>query len=69
MNFQLKKTIIITCKEFGNLWIFYCPFCKKEHTHGKGEGMRSSHCFNQKSPLFNKDYYLVLEGTNYEPFS
>jgi hypothetical protein len=52
--------IIIECLEENGLWVFFCPYCKKKHRHGRGEGMRMSHCFKDKSPNFGKDYYLIL---------
>lgn len=49
------------------LWRFWCPYCKHYHTHGSGEGMRASHCFNPKSPLYSKDYFLVLKQPTKKP--
>lgn len=33
-------------------FMFWCPWCKRWHLHGIGEGSRASHCsFEVKSPL------------------
>jgi hypothetical protein len=46
---------------------FRCPFCHTVHTHGlpAGEGLiqsRGSHCHNKMSPLFGKNYRLLIVG-------
>jgi len=62
-----EKYPIFLCQEVWGthirLWKFYCPFCKKKHTHGKGEGLRGAHC-EKKSPMFMQDYYIKLKGDN-----
>ena len=38
--------------------MFWCPFCKRWHLHGAGEGHRAAHCFNEESPLDKRGYVL-----------
>lgn len=54
-----EKFGVIAYKYF-NQSVFYCPYCKKIHYHGKGSGYRVSHCINEKSPLYFKQYYLLV---------
>ena len=38
---------------------FWCPFCKRFHYHGRGEGHRVSHCKNDsKSPYYDSGYFI-----------
>jgi hypothetical protein len=50
----------IYCENRKGQYVFYCTGCRKCHYHGKGDGLRLSHCRNPKSPLYDKDYYLKL---------
>lgn len=43
---------------------FYCEDCRTTHRHGGEEGFRQSHCSNEKSILFGKEYYLKLDNEN-----
>lgn len=43
-------------------WRFYCCYCERYHIHGKGEGLRSSHCVTPSSPFYKGSYYLVSEA-------
>lgn len=43
---------------------FWCPFCCKYHFHGDcgggdWEGLRTSHCKSDNSPLGKTGYYIV----------
>lgn len=38
---------------------FLCPYCKKYHLHGRGEGHRVEHC-DRITPFSKKGYYLRL---------
>ncbi|MCO4095751.1 hypothetical protein KFV08_07955 [Macrococcoides canis] len=38
----------------------WCPYCVKFHHHGVGEGHRTAHCSNQKSPFIDTGYVLKL---------
>ena len=52
---------IIQCEfrdDFFRGLMFYCPYCKRYHLHGRGEGHRSGHCSNKNSPICNLDYVL-----------
>lgn len=45
---------------------FFCQFCNQTHHHSLEEGPRKSHCVNQNSPYFGKNYYLVVRpGSHY----
>jgi len=37
---------------------FWCPYYKKWHNHGKGEGYRIAHCTNPESPLKTHNYII-----------
>ena len=43
---------------------FFCPFCKKNHLHGSGEGHRAAHCTSSKSPYLETGYILKLEESD-----
>lgn len=43
--------------------MFWCPYCKKWHYHGIGEGHRNAHC--DDSP-FNKTGYIIKRLTKTE---
>ena len=60
-----QKIPVILCEkrkdiDFG--MVFYCEYCKKHHSHGKGEGHRMAHCSfdNPKSPFKETGYILTL---------
>lgn len=38
--------------------MFWCPFCKEWHRHGKGKGHRHAHCTNPDSPYNITGYIL-----------
>ena len=46
----------------------WCPFCQTWHFHGaverftktEGEGHRSAHCTNEKSPFLKSGYYIEV---------
>jgi hypothetical protein len=40
--------------------MFYCPFCKTLHAHGRGNGHRVSHCTNPESPLYEHGYIVKM---------
>ena len=39
------------------IWVFWCPYCKKEHTHSASPGHRAAHC-HYSSPLRDLGYTL-----------
>ena len=46
-------------------YMFLCPYCKKNHYHGLGEGHRTAHC-DPDSPLYETGYTLKeREGIRY----
>jgi tRNA(Ile2) C34 agmatinyltransferase TiaS len=49
---------IIKCFETDNNWVFWCPWCKRLHAHGKGEGYRCAHCHTENSPFDETGYTL-----------
>lgn len=36
----------------------WCPFCRRWHHHGAGEGHRVAHCINPESPFHKTGYIL-----------
>lgn len=57
-----KKLPVFLCEEIndGSQMKFFCPYCLKYHIHGKGEGHRVAHCFDE-SPLKKGGYYIIKE--------
>jgi len=60
---------IILCKEREDINLrgamkFYCPYCRKNHCHGTGEGHRIAHCHNEKS-LFERHGYIITLNPNF----
>lgn len=51
--------------ELHGAFMFWCPFCKKWHTHGIGEGHRCAHCHHKDSP-FDKTGYIIKKMTKVE---
>jgi len=60
----IKRRIpIIECWIIDEIHVsFYCPYCKKNHLHGIGDGHRCSHCSNQKSEFKELGYILKCKG-------
>lgn len=55
-----KKAPIVLAIErdaAGNLST-WCQYCSKFHHHGKGEGHRDAHCFEEDSPYIRTGYVL-----------
>lgn len=52
---------IISCYINGNQYMFYCPYCGKNHGHGIGDGHVLAHCNNPNSPYKESGYILRLE--------
>lgn len=45
--------------DFEGGFIFWCPFCKEWHKHGRGPGHRAAHCYgNPESPFYETGYIL-----------
>jgi hypothetical protein len=42
-------------------WHFRCPYCRKDHYHGAGEGHRNAHCYDE-TPVSKTGYYVVLRS-------
>ena len=49
---------VIYCITSGRTMSFYCPWCKRDHTHGKEDGMRASHCHSRDSPFYGICYEI-----------
>jgi uncharacterized protein YozE (UPF0346 family) len=50
----------------GDQWRGFCPWCEKEHSHGKRDGLRGSHCgsrriggLNFKESPFREHGYII----------
>ncbi|MGR5922830.1 hypothetical protein ACT7CO_01205 [Bacillus pacificus] len=43
--------------ESGNLAV-WCPYCATWHLHGRGDGHRSAHCQNRRSPFIETGYII-----------
>lgn len=56
-NGMQKKIPIIHAWREGRQLIFWCPYCRKEHYHGLGDGHRAAHCFRE-SPYRETGYIL-----------
>ena len=57
-----KGVFEIICKDRGITYEFYCPYCVRTHRHGSEDGYRTSHCVNDMSPLYGKNYYILKEN-------
>ena len=44
-------------------WRAWCPYCRRYHIHGAGEGHRVAHCLDDASPFDGTGYYLVSQAT------
>jgi hypothetical protein len=44
----------------GDQLIIFCPHCRREHYHGAagGDGSRSAHCTDDRSPFKRRGYWL-----------
>lgn len=40
--------------------VFWCPFCKTHHMHGRGNGHRNQHCSDPDSPFRKTGYELKM---------
>lgn len=48
----------------GEGYMFFCPYCKKNHYHGLGEGHREAHC-EPGSPLRETGYIIKEKKRRY----
>lgn len=58
----LKERPVVKClprRDFAGGLEFWCPFCKKWHIHGRGEGHRVAHC-EPSSPYYEHGYILKM---------
>ena len=66
-----NRTPVVLCEFHDGTWRFWCPFCRKYHTHGAAAGHRVAHCGNvrmtkggklvpHKSPFRESGYILKL---------
>jgi len=46
----------ILCERNEDTFVFKCPWCNREHSHGAIEGWRSSHCKHKDAP---QEYYIA----------
>jgi hypothetical protein len=51
----------VVVKEDEDQWVIRCPYCRKRHYHGKGEGHRVAHCLHVDE---NNVGYIVLKPTS-----
>jgi hypothetical protein len=56
---KTKKLPVVLCEVVEpmrpgevRLWQFWCPFCRRHHTHGDGPGHRVAHCSDASSPFY-----------------
>ena len=42
---------VILCKSDGASMYFFCPWCMRDHVHGRIPGVRASHCFASNSKI------------------
>lgn len=45
-----------------NQFAVWCPYCRKWHYHGLGEGHRIAHCNSGSKSPFEKTGYILVEG-------
>ena len=55
----MEKIPVINVFTDGSMTTFKCPYCKVWHTHGKGEGHRTSHCYKDKTEFFKETGYRL----------
>lgn len=70
INYEGKEYVVLTRKTDNDKTI-PCPFCKKRHTHGIGDGHRIVHCSTRDKiytrpsdgKIFNQDdgYFIKTE--------
>ena len=44
MKEDMSKYPIVLCTPTADGWEFWCPFCKRMHSHSAGVGHRVAHC-------------------------
>jgi hypothetical protein len=42
------------------VWTFWCPHCRRRHTHSAEPGHRVAHC-DLKSPFYERGYVLAFD--------
>jgi hypothetical protein len=62
------KVPVVLCKPInfgeGARWRFWCPFCRKYHTHGAAPGHRVAHCHTEEGyAAWPEGYELRLDPT------
>jgi hypothetical protein len=54
---------VILCEAHEGEWRFFCPYCRRWHTHSPEPGHRVAHCGNLRSehpsPFLESGYWLV----------
>ena len=58
-----KKLLLIKClprPDFEGGMMFWCPWCKRWHLHGRGEGSRGAHCSERNTPFKETDYIIKM---------
>ena len=45
--------------DFAGLWVFWCPYCRRRHTHSPGGGHRFPHCAPWH-PETDRGYFIRL---------
>lgn len=53
---------LVPCYDTGRQYVFWCPYCRAVHYHGRFEGSRTAHCHSGSSLLGRTEYILVLAG-------
>lgn len=57
--YEPDGTPVVLCKVTRTGWIFWCDFCRKDHTHSIGPGHRVAHCHNYQSRFYATGYVLT----------
>lgn len=63
-----KVPVIKALPRINNIsgFMFWCPWCKKWHVHGAGEGHRNAHCHKGSGSPFIETGYILKSMTETE---
>jgi hypothetical protein len=56
-----ERIPILDAYSDGNVWLVWCMFCHRWHSHSPGQGFRHAHCHHPDSPYVN-GYKLRYAG-------
>jgi hypothetical protein len=51
-------------EDFPGGWMFWCPYCRMVHRHGRGLGDRAVHCRDFGTGFGGYDYVLVADDAD-----